>query len=54
MTATILDHFLRYVVIATQSDPASSPQPTTGKQPDLGRVLVAGLLPIVLADAPLA
>ncbi|ANL49513.1 peptidase T (plasmid) [Rhizobium phaseoli] len=53
MTDTVLDRFLRYVVIDTQSDPASSSQPTTEKQKDLGRVLVDELLAIGLADAHL-
>jgi len=53
MTGTVLDRFLRYVVIDTQSDPASSTQPTTEKQKDLGRVLVAELLEIGLSDAHL-
>jgi tripeptide aminopeptidase len=53
MTDTVLDRFLRYVVIDTQSDPASSTQPTTEKQKDLGRVLVGELLKIGLADAHL-
>ncbi|MBE1509225.1 peptidase T [Rhizobium viscosum] len=53
MTDTVLDRFLRYVVIDTQSDPASSTQPTTEKQKDLGRVLVGELLEIGLSDAHL-
>ncbi|TCA49754.1 peptidase T [Rhizobium pisi] len=53
MTDTVLDRFLRYVVIDTQSDPSSSTQPTTEKQKDLGRVLVDELLKIGLADAHL-
>ena len=53
MTDTVLDRFLRYVVIDTQSDPASSTQPTTEKQKDLGQVLVAELLEIGLSDAHL-
>lgn len=53
MTDTVLDRFLRYVVIDTQSDPASSAQPTTEKQKDLGRVLVQELLEIGLSDAHL-
>ncbi|MBB2792775.1 UNVERIFIED_ORG: tripeptide aminopeptidase [Rhizobium pisi] len=53
MTDTVLDRFLRYVVIDTQSDPASSSQPTTEKQKDLGRILVDELLAIGLADAHL-
>lgn len=53
MTDTVTDRFLRYVVIDTQSDASSSTQPTTRKQLDLGRVLVAELLEIGLADAHL-
>ncbi|MFC5758420.1 peptidase T [Rhizobium sp. GCM10022189] len=53
MTNAVIDRFLRYVVIDTQSDPASSTQPTTEKQKDLGRVLVAELLEIGLSDAHL-
>jgi len=53
MTDTVLDRFLRYVVIDTQSDPASSAQPTTEKQKDLGRVLVEELQEIGLSDAHL-
>ncbi|MBB3594161.1 tripeptide aminopeptidase [Rhizobium sp. BK529] len=53
MTGTVLDRFLRYVVIDTQSDPSSSTQPTTEKQKDLGRVLVEELLAIGLSDAHL-
>lgn len=51
MTDTILDRFLRYVVIDTQSDPASSAQPSTEKQKDLGRLLVTELLALGLSDA---
>ena len=51
MTDTVLDRFLRYVVIDTQSDPASDTQPSTEKQKDLGRVLVAELLALGLSDA---
>ncbi|MBB4576347.1 peptidase T [Rhizobium lentis] len=53
MTDTVLDRFLRYVVIDTQSDPSSSTQPTTEKQKDLGRLLVDELLKIGLSDAHL-
>jgi tripeptide aminopeptidase len=53
LTGTVLDRFLRYVVIDTQSDPASSTQPTTEKQKDLGRVLVEELLEVGLSDAHL-
>jgi tripeptide aminopeptidase len=51
MTETVLDRFLRYVVIDTQSDPTSDAQPSTEKQKDLGRVLVAELLALGLSDA---
>lgn len=53
MTDTVTDRFLRYVVIDTQSDASSSTQPTTQKQLDLGRMLVAELLEIGLTDAHL-
>ena len=53
MTETVLDRFLRYVVIDTQSDSASSTQPSTMKQKDLGRLLVDELLAIGLSDAHL-
>lgn len=53
MTDTVLDRFLRYVAIDTQSDPNSSTQPSTEKQKDLGRLLEAELLAIGLADAHL-
>ncbi len=53
MTDTVLDRFLRYVVIDTQSDPSSGSQPSTEKQKDLGRVLVAELLALGLSDAHL-
>jgi tripeptide aminopeptidase len=51
MTDTVTDRFLRYVVIDTQSDAKSSTQPSTDKQKDLGRLLVAELLAIGLTDA---
>jgi len=53
MADTVLDRFLRYVVIDTQSDPGSSSQPSTEKQKNLGRVLVEELLAIGLSDAHL-
>ncbi len=53
MTDTVLDRFLRYVVIDTQSDAASGTQPSTEKQKDLSRILVAELLAIGLSDAHL-
>jgi tripeptide aminopeptidase len=51
MPQTALTRFLRYVTIDTQSDPLSDAQPSTEKQKDLGRVLVAELLELGLADA---
>jgi tripeptide aminopeptidase len=53
MTDTVIDRFLRYVVIDTQSDPSSSTQPTTEKQKGLGRLLVDELQAIGLSDAHL-
>jgi tripeptide aminopeptidase len=53
MADTVVDRFLRYVVIDTQSDPASSAQPSTEKQKNLGRLLVRELLDIGLSDAHL-
>ncbi|ATN34624.1 peptidase T [Rhizobium sp. ACO-34A] len=53
MADTVLERLLRYVVIDTQSDPASSAQPSTEKQKDLGRLLVEELLAIGLSDAHL-
>ena len=49
----VLDRFLRYVVIDTQSDPASPTQPSTAKQLDLGRVLVEELRQLGITDAEL-
>ncbi|HXD78880.1 MAG TPA: peptidase T [Puia sp.] len=48
---TVAERFLRYVRIDTQSDPASSTQPSTEKQKDLGRLLVGELMACGLADA---
>jgi tripeptide aminopeptidase len=53
MADTVLDRFLRYVVIDTQSDPQSSSQPSTEKQKNLGRLLVEELVAIGLEDAHL-
>ena len=52
-THTVLERFLRYVVIDTQSDPASPTCPSTDKQKNLGRVLAQELRDIGLADAHL-
>ena len=53
ITDTVLDRFLRYVVIDTQSDASSPSQPSTEKQKNLGRLLVEELLAIGLTDAHL-
>jgi tripeptide aminopeptidase len=53
MADSVLDRFLRYVVIDTQSDPESTTQPSTEKQKNLSRLLVEELLAIGLADAHL-
>src|SRR6201989_206042 len=50
---TVTERFLRYVVIDTQSDPASPTCPSTEKQKDLGRVLATELKMMGLADAHL-
>jgi len=52
-THTVTERFLRYVVIDTQSDPASPTCPSTEKQKDLGRLLVRELLDMGIADAHL-
>ena len=48
---TVLERFLRYVVIDTQSDPDSPSCPSTEKQKDLGRLLVSELRDVGLGDA---
>lgn len=50
---TALHRFLQYVTIDTQSDPYSPTCPSTEKQKNLGRVLVAELLEMGLDDAHL-
>jgi len=50
---TVTERFLRYVVIDTQSDPASPTCPSTEKQKDLGRLLAHELQAIGLSDADL-
>lgn len=52
-THTVAERFLRYVVIDTQSDPASPTCPSTEKQKDLGRLLAAELREMGLSDAHL-
>ncbi len=49
----VLERFLRYVVVDTQSDPDSASYPSTPKQLDLCRKLVAELQELGLDDAAL-
>jgi len=50
---TFLDRFLRYVQIDTESDPASKTVPSTPKQKNLGKVLVAELQEMGITNAHL-
>jgi len=50
---TLQGRFTKYVQIDTQSDPLSETTPSTAKQKDLGRVLVAELLEMGITDAHL-
>ncbi len=50
---TVTERFLRYVVIDTQSDPDSPTTPSTEKQKNLGRLLVAELQAMGISDAHL-
>src|ERR1700751_5617728 len=52
-TNTVTERFLGYVVLDTQSDPASPTCPSTAKQKDLGRVLAAELQAMGIRDAHL-
>jgi tripeptide aminopeptidase len=52
-THSVTERFLRYVVIDTQSDPASPTCPSTEKQKDLGRLLAAELREMGVSDAHL-
>ena len=47
----IAERFMRYVQVDTQSDPNSNTYPTTEKQKDLSRILVAELYAMGLTDA---
>lgn len=51
MSTTVLDRFLKYVKIDTQSDPHSPSQPSTAKQFDLAKVLAQELKDMGLTDA---
>jgi tripeptide aminopeptidase len=48
--ADVLERFLRYVRVDTQSDPASTTYPSTAKQRDLGELLAQELKGLGLAD----
>ncbi len=48
---TVLDRFLRYVTIDTQSDSTSSAFPSTMKQKNLGKILVRELQEMGIEDA---
>lgn len=50
---TVTERFLRYAVIDTQSDPDSPTTPSTEKQKNLGRLLVAELQAMGISDAHL-
>ena len=50
---TVAERFMRYVQVDTQSDPASSSQPSTEKQKDLSRILVEDLKAMGITDAEL-
>lgn len=50
---SVLDRFLKYAVIDTQSDPDSKTFPSTEKQKNLGRLLVEELKEIGISDAHL-
>ncbi|MDQ7948845.1 MAG: peptidase T [Pedobacter sp.] len=50
-TAQLQERFIRYAKIDTQSDPNSDTCPSTEKQKNLGRVLVAELLDIGVEDS---
>src|SRR4249920_638641 len=53
LAADVLERFLRYVRIDTQSDPLSETYPSTAKQLELSRLLVDELLRAGLGDAVL-
>lgn len=50
---SLTDRFVRYTAIDTQSDPSSDSFPSTEKQKNLGRLLVAELLEMGINDAHL-
>jgi tripeptide aminopeptidase len=48
---TVVERFMKYTAIDTQSDPSSLSCPSTDKQKDLAKVLVAELLEMGIRDA---
>ena len=52
MASTVLERFLKYVQIDTQSDPNSTTQPSTEKQKDLSRLLVTELFEMGVINNP--
>lgn len=50
---SLQSRFIKYVQIDTQSDPRSKTSPSTEKQKDLGKILVAELLEMGITDAHL-
>lgn len=52
-TKSLQSRFTKYVQVDTQSDPLSDTIPSTAKQKDLGRILVAELLEMGISDAHL-
>src|ERR1700757_3864718 len=48
---TVVERFLRYVKIDTQSDPTSATTPSTEKQKNLGKILAEELKAMGLTDA---
>src|SRR6476661_1354176 len=48
---TLVERFIRYTAIDTQSDPGSTTCPSTAKQKDLAELLVAELLEMGVSDA---
>jgi tripeptide aminopeptidase len=53
LASAALERFLRYVRVDTQADPASTTVPSSAKQLDLSRLLVAELQALGVADAVL-
>jgi len=52
-SSSLIDRFIRYARLDTQSDPDSSTQPSTAKQLDLSRMLLAELKTMGLTDVEL-